>query len=104
LPLFRIIQEGLNNIGQHARACSVQVQLQVAASGSVAVSVRDDGRGFDPNKLGPADRAGHFGLRQMRERIQDLGGSLDVRSAKGQGAELAISLPPTAADADYVVD
>jgi PAS domain S-box-containing protein len=102
LPLFRIIQEGLNNIGQHSRANTALVQLGVAAAGSVTVSIRDDGRGFDPNQLGPANRAGHFGLRQMRERIQDLGGALDIRSAKGQGTELAISLPPIAAD--YAAD
>ena len=96
LPLFRIIQEGLNNIGQHARASSVLVRLTVDAAGGVAVSVRDNGRGFDPSQLGPADHAGHFGLRQMRERILDLGGTLDIRSALGQGTELVITLPPVA--------
>ena len=94
LPLFRIIQEGLNNIGQHAHASSVLVRLAVDAAGGVAVSVRDNGRGFDPGQLGPADHAGHFGLRQMRERILDLGGTLDIRSAIGQGTELLITLPP----------
>jgi signal transduction histidine kinase len=99
LPLFRIIQEGLNNIGQHASASSVLVRLTVDAAGGVAVSVRDNGRGFDPSRLGPADRAGHFGLRQMRERILDLAGTLDIRSALGQGTELVITLPPTPSEA-----
>jgi signal transduction histidine kinase len=94
LPLFRIIQEGLNNIGQHARASSVLVRLTVDAAGGVMVSVRDNGRGFDPRQLGPTDHAGHFGLRQMRERILDIGGTLDIHSALGQGTELVISLPP----------
>jgi PAS domain S-box-containing protein len=94
LPLFRIIQEGLNNIGQHARASSVLVRLAVDAAGGVTVSVRDDGRGFDPGQLSPVDQAGHFGLRQMRERILDLGGTLDIRSAIGEGTELLITLPP----------
>ena len=94
LPLFRLIQEGLNNIGQHAHASSVLVRLTVDAAGGVAVSVHDDGHGLDPSRLGPADQAGHFGLRQMRERILDLGGTLDIRSAIGQGTELVISLPP----------
>ena len=104
LPLFRIIQEGLNNIGQHARASSVLVRLTVDAAGGVAVSVRDDGRGFDPSQLGPADRAGHFGLRQMRERILDLGGTLDIRSARGQGTELVITLPPVAKEVNHAAD
>jgi PAS domain S-box-containing protein len=94
LPLFRIIQEGVHNIGQHARASAVLVRLTVDAAGGVAVSVRDNGRGFDPSQLGPADRTGHFGLRQMRERILALGGTLDIQSAPGQGTELVITLPP----------
>lgn len=94
LPLFRIIQEGLNNIGQHARASSVLVCFAVDAAGGVAVSLRDNGRGFDPGQLTPVDHDGHFGLRQMRERILDLGGTLDIRSALGQGTELVITLPP----------
>jgi len=94
LPLFRIIQEGLSNIGQHAHASSVLVRLDMDADRGVAVVVRDNGRGFDPSQLGPADQPGHFGLRQMRERILDLGGTLDINSAIGQGTELVITLPP----------
>jgi PAS domain S-box-containing protein len=94
LPLFRIIQEGLNNIGQHARASSVLVRFTVEAAGGITVSVRDNGHGFDPGRLGPTDYPGHFGLRQMRERILDLGGGLDIHSASGQGTELVITLPP----------
>jgi PAS domain S-box-containing protein len=104
LPLFRIIQEGLNNIGQHARAGSVLVRLTVDAAGGVLVSVRDNGCGFDPHQLGPADRAGHFGLRQMRERILDLGGTLDIHSALGQGTELVITLPPPTDEVNHAAD
>ena len=102
LPLFRIIQEGLNNIGQHARASSALVRLAVDAAGGVAVSVRDNGQGFDPGQLSPvAEGAGHFGLRQMRERILDLGGTLDIRSAIGQGTELLITLPPIVQEVNH---
>jgi len=104
LPLFRVIQEGVNNIGQHARASSVLVRLAVDAGGGVAVSVWDNGVGFDPSQLSPADRTGHFGLRQMRERILDLGGTLDIRSALGQGTELVITLPPVAKEVNYAAD
>ena len=101
LPLFRIIQEGVNNIGQHARATSALVRLAVDAAGGVAASVGDNGRGFDPSQLGATDPVGHFGLRQMRERILGLGGTLDIRSAPGQGAELVFTLPPMAQEADH---
>jgi PAS domain S-box-containing protein len=103
LPLFRIIQEGLNNVGQHSRASSVLVSLAVDAAG-VALSVRDNGQGFDPSRLSPTDQAGHFGLRQMRERIMDLGGTLDIRSAIGQGTELVITLPPIAQEDKHAPD
>jgi two-component system, NarL family, sensor histidine kinase DegS len=96
LPLLRIIQEGLNNIRQHAQATSALVRFAVDEAGGVAVSVRDNGRGFDPRQLSPSDQSGHFGLRQMRERVLDLGGTLDIRSVIGQGAELVITLPPIA--------
>ena len=78
------------------------VRLAVDAAGGVTASVRDNGRGFDPSQLGPADLPGHFGLRQMRERILDLGGTLDVHSAVGQGTELYITLPPVAREVNHV--
>lgn len=99
LPLFRIIQEGLNNINQHARASSVCVRLMENATGSVMVSVRDNGCGFHPNLVGKPDPAGHFGLRQMRERVLELGGTLDIRSVIGEGTELYITLPPVVKEA-----
>jgi PAS domain S-box-containing protein len=95
LPLFRIIQEGLNNVNRHARASSVLVHLEIDVTGSVVVSVRDNGRGFCPDLVGMPDRSRQFGLCQMRERIQGVGGSLDICSAIGQGTELYITLPPT---------
>jgi PAS domain S-box-containing protein len=104
LPLFRILQEGLNNVGQHARASSVQVSLAVDAVGGSVASVRDNGQGFDPQQLAPVDRDGHFGLRQMRERILDLGGALDIHSAPGEGTELVITLPPVALEAPHATN
>lgn len=97
LPLFRVIQHGLTNAAQHARAGSVRVRLTVDPGGGVALSVLDDGCGFDPGLVGAADRPGHFGLRQMRERIVGLGGTLDICSAPGQGTELLVTLPPVTA-------
>lgn len=104
LPLFRVIQEGLSNIGQHAGASLALVNLRVDAEGGVTVALRDNGRGFDPQQLAPVDRSGHFGLRQMRERILDLHGALDIRSAPGQGTELIIVLPPVAGENHHGAD
>jgi PAS domain S-box-containing protein len=98
LPIFRIIQEGLNNINQHAHANSACIQLTVDATGRVILSVRDNGCGFHTNPVGRTALLGHFGLRQMRERILELGGTLDIRSAVGKGSELYITLPPIKRD------
>jgi len=93
LPLYRIIQEGLNNIYQHAQATTAQVQFTVDSTGGVVLLIRDNGRGFDPSRARTNEPPRHFGLLQMRERIQDLGGTLDIHSAIGQGTELLINLP-----------
>ncbi len=104
LPLFRIVQQGLNNIDQHAQASTVLVCLSVDETGSVRVSVQDNGCGFDPHQLSQIDRDSHFGLQQMRERIVDRGGSLDIHSAPGQGTNLIITLPPVAEEVNDVTD
>ncbi len=104
LPLFRIIRESLNNVGQHAGASLVWVHLTIDAAGGVAVSVRDNGHGFEPSQLGPPDHPGHFGLRQMRERIVSRSGTMDIRSARGQGTELVITLPPVAKEVNHDTD
>jgi len=104
LPLFRIIQEGLNNVNQHACASSAFVQLTINTKGGAIVSVRDNGRGIHPDRVGRATRSGRFGLHQMRERIQDLGGTLDICSALGQGTELVITLPSVNKEVGHAID
>jgi PAS domain S-box-containing protein len=101
LPLYRIIQEGLNNIIQHARASSVLVRLRVDAMGGVGLSLRDNGRGFDPGLLSANSQ---FGLRHMRERTLARGGTLDVHSAIGKGTELLVTLPPLIKEVNDVSD
>lgn len=104
LSLFRIIQEALNNINQHAYAGSVLVHLAVDRAGGVKLAVRDDGRGFYPQLVGTADHSRHFGLRQMRERSRDLGGTFDICSTIGQGTELIVTLPPVNKEVSHGVN
>lgn len=104
LPLFRIIQEGLNNVGLHARATSASVHMAVDAAGEVMLSIRDNGCGFDPRQLSPNNSESHFGLRQMRERVVDQGGTMDIRSAIGQGTALVFTLPPISEEANHAAD
>ncbi len=84
--LFRIIQEALNNIARHARAYMVWVDLDLA--GGIVLQVRDDGVGFDPTRLPELAHRGHLGLQQMRERVEALGGTLEVHSQPGEGTEI----------------
>jgi PAS domain S-box-containing protein len=93
LPLFRIIQEGMNNIRQHAQASTALVHLTVDETGGVALLLQDNGCGFDPQQVTQAGYSRHFGLRQMRERILALGGTLDIHSEPGRGTDLLIRLP-----------
>ncbi len=91
--LFRIVQETLNNVGKHARASTVWIELDLRAADSVALEVRDDGVGFDPTTLEQAVRHGHLGLRQMRERVEGLGGTLELKSQAQKGTEIHVDLP-----------
>jgi PAS domain S-box-containing protein len=91
--LFRIVQEALNNVGKHAQASTVWVELALEPPGSVTLSVQDDGVGFDPQDLDQAVRYGHLGLKQMRERVEDLEGAFALQSQVGKGTQVRVALP-----------
>jgi len=86
--LYRVCQEALTNVASHAEADRVTVRL-VSTLAEVRLSVEDDGRGFDVSETS-ADRHGLIG---MEERIQILGGTLDVTSLLGAGTKILASLP-----------
>ena len=79
--VYRITQEALNNVVRHAKAENAWVQLDGEPS-HARLLIGDDGCGFDP--AGSVD-PGHFGLKSMRERADDSGGQLAVRSVPGEG-------------------
>lgn len=85
---YRIMQEALHNVVKHARAR--QVWLGAAQVGQqVILTVRDDGRGFDPQGQGQ----GTLGQRSMRERAAGAGGTLKVQSSAGEGTTVTLTLP-----------
>jgi signal transduction histidine kinase len=88
LALYRLVQEALTNVLRHAKATHVRVSLG-EADGWMQLSIRDDGQGFDPDGVG----AGHHGLLGMRYRIESLGGTLELLSAKGRGTLVLARLP-----------
>jgi PAS domain S-box-containing protein len=91
--LFRIVQESLNNAGKHAQAQMIWVTLDLESSNAVKLSVRDDGVGFDPATLDQAVRRGHLGLKQMRERVENMNGTFEVHSQLENGTEINVILP-----------
>ena len=84
--VFRIVQEAVRNAGRHSGAHQVRIYIG-EKEGTLAVSVQDDGKGFDPSQ-----EAG-LGLLGMQERVTSLAGKLDVNSRRGQGTILTFSLP-----------
>ena len=91
VQLLRILQEALTNVRKHASACSVRIAFDLE-EGWARVTVHDDGRGFDPD-MSSAGMEKHVGLRVMRERVEEVGGSLSLKSAAGQGTKLVVRVP-----------
>jgi signal transduction histidine kinase len=86
---YRVTQEALNNVAKHAQAQNVWLTLVLAPDHS-ALTIRDDGAGFDASA--PADPA-TLGMRTMRERIAALGGAITVTSARGGGTTVHVTAP-----------
>ena len=88
--LFRIIQEALNNIVKHAQVQTASISIEQAESG-LTVTISDKGAGFDTADV---NRDGfHFGLENIHSRAETLGGRIDIRSAKGEGTDVIITIP-----------
>lgn len=96
--LYRIVQEALTNASKHARATQVRIQLRLE-DGRVCCSVRDDGRGFDVTTTLAAHGERGLGLIGIQERAAALHGTLEIRSAAGQGTELLVTIPLESAGA-----
>jgi signal transduction histidine kinase len=85
--LLRVCQEALANVRKHAAARQVSVRL-CYADGVVRLTVADDGGGFDIDLVN-----GGYGLHGMRERVRQVGGTIQVRSAVGAGTEISVEVP-----------
>jgi PAS domain S-box-containing protein len=91
--LYRIMQEGLNNIIKHAKATNVNVLLERRPD-VVSLIIEDNGKGFDTDGINKNGTPGHgLGLLGMRERAMLVGGDVHIESGKGSGTTLFISVP-----------
>jgi PAS domain S-box-containing protein len=100
LALFRVIQESLSNIRRHSGAKQGQIKLR-RADGAVFLEVRDNGKGMPPNvvsKSGRGKQVVGVGILGMRERLSQLGGTLEIDSDKS-GTTVKVHVPLAAAAA-----
>ena len=93
INMYRLVQEGLNNVKKHAEANHVVVRL-VASYPSILLRIEDDGKGFDvEGRLHRASKEKRMGLGSMEERVSLLNGSLKVQSCLMEGTKIFIEIP-----------
>jgi signal transduction histidine kinase len=90
IALFRVVQEGLTNTIRHGAARHVRL-VMIAQPRGFAVTLADDGCGFDPGRELVGGKT--FGLMGMRQRVRSFGGSLAIDSAAGRGTTLRVEIP-----------
>jgi PAS domain S-box-containing protein len=90
--VFRVVQQALANVEQHAAARCLRVALR-RQDAMVVLDLEDDGRGFDLVEVEVVPGQGGFGLVSMRERVQAIGGRLTVNSRPGGGTRLRAWVP-----------
>ena len=93
--LLRIVQSAAANIQQHANAGAATLTLGFLPD-SVTLDIYDDGAGFDPSAAAPPSDVGGYGLRAMRQRVEQLGGVFSVETSPGEGTIVAAQLPTIA--------
>ncbi len=97
IALFRTAQEALNNVKKHSRAKRFWVKTEFTYE-KVQIVVRDDGIGFDMSNDEETLDGHHFGLSNMKERVQSLGGEIIIQSRKREGTRVSIKVPISEAE------
>jgi signal transduction histidine kinase len=87
--LFLVIKEVLHNIVSHSGAKNVRLEI-TPDGGALRITIRDDGRGFDPQSTVLGRPGGGHGLANMRRRMQEVGGTLSIRSTPGNGTTVTL--------------
>lgn len=93
ITIFRVIQELLHNVWQHAHASHVQVNLDLQGS-VIGVTVEDDGSGFDfDDVMAAASERKTLGIVTLQQRLEMLGGKIEFESALGRGTKVTMEVP-----------
>ena len=88
--VFQAVRELILNAAKHGHATHVAIRLSHVDEDHIRLMVTDDGVGCDPERLNPRSDSGGFGLFSIRERLDLIGGSLEITSAPGQGTKATI--------------
>jgi PAS domain S-box-containing protein len=101
--IYRIFQEALTNIGRHAQARQVTAMIK-GSEQCISVLIQDDGKGFEVDEV-LADRPKNrrFGLATLKERVQLIGGSLDLTSKLGSGTKITFTVPVGRGEGDGAI-
>ena len=91
--LYRVVQESLSNVVQHAKASRVTVSL-AEHGGIFCMDIHDNGKGFQTEKVEAAESGEHLGLLGMRERVEMVGGTFRVESTPGKQTTVRVKIPP----------
>jgi signal transduction histidine kinase len=90
--LFRVAQEALTNVARHAHASRVEVSIQ-KLPGCIRMKIKDDGKSFNVECAFHSNGGKHLGLLGMRERLEMVGGRLDIESTPGKGTTVQAQIP-----------
>jgi PAS domain S-box-containing protein len=90
--LYRVFQEGLNNIAKHSKASTARIVLRIEDH-SIILEISDNGKGFDTDKVPNMSEKGYLGLQGIEERVKLVGGSLQLQSNFKSGTTLIVKTP-----------
>lgn len=89
--LFRMVQESLNNVAKHAQASRAEIGVEVTNE-MVCLTVKDNGRGFDPHHIDDIASYPHWGLLSMQQRAASIGANLVIDSSIGAGTKVCVTI------------
>jgi signal transduction histidine kinase len=92
--LYRVAQEALTNVARHAQASVVDVSIEKLSNG-ICMTIKDDGKSFQVDRILQANKNKRLGLLGMRERVEMVGGSFHVESVPDKGTTIRVQIPAT---------
>jgi signal transduction histidine kinase len=93
VPVFRIVQEAVNNVVKHSKAKEVDINFGKMKDGQIWLSIDDNGSGFVQNSIHGINDVG-IGLKTMQERARNSGGDFQLKSSRGRGTHIQVFWPP----------